>query len=148
MSLLLRIVFRTWDAVLLERQQRSGTFGLLCRPYLGSFGHQLHVRRGDLPSKGNPDLWTAFEMTLREASPIPPAFDLMRFLASSITFMVYLNDVSVFFDDHRIGHLTKSAGAARVVNIPKGLKKSSGLNIMRIQTIQSHGVYIILHAIV
>jgi len=79
-------------------------------------------------------------MTLREASPIPPAFDLMRFLASSITFMVHLNDVNVFFDDHRIGHLTKSAGVDRVVSIPKGLKKSSSLNIMRIQTIQSHGM--------
>lgn len=83
-------------------------------------------------------------MTLREASPIPSAFDLMRFLASSITFMVYLNDVSVFFDEYRIGHLTKSAGVAKAVNIHKALKKSSGLNVMRIQTIQSHGMYTVL----
>lgn len=103
---------------------------------------QLHVRRGDLPSKGNADPWTTFEMTLREPSPIPPAFDLMRFLASSITFMVHLTDVSVYFDHFRIGHLTKTTGLPQTLDIPKGLKKSSSLSIMHIQNIQSHQIRI------
>ncbi|KAL4076679.1 hypothetical protein V8B97DRAFT_2021990 [Scleroderma yunnanense] len=128
-------------------------FSVTENPFVSSGGHgmqfywkdnkdQLHVRRGDLPSKGNPDPWTTFEMTLREASSVPPAFNLMRFLASSITFMIHLNDVSVYFDDHRIGHLTRSVGIAKAVDVPKGLKKSSSLDIMRIQTIQSHQIQI------
>ncbi|KAI6041582.1 hypothetical protein EDC04DRAFT_1265243 [Pisolithus marmoratus] len=128
-------------------------FSVTENPFVSSGGHgmqfywkdnkdQLHVRRGDLPSKGNSDLWTTFEMTLREPGPIPPAFDLMRFLASSITFMVHLNDVSVYFDHFRIGHLTKSTGLPRNLDIPKGLKKSSSLNIMHIQNIQSHQIRI------
>ncbi|KAI6015244.1 hypothetical protein F5J12DRAFT_816858 [Pisolithus orientalis] len=128
-------------------------FSVTENPFVSSGGHgmqfywkdnkdQLHVRRGDLPSKGDSDPWTTFEMTLREPGPIPPAFDLMRFLASSITFMVHLNDVSVYFDRFRIGHLKKSTGVSRTLDIPKGLKKSSGLNIMHIQNIQSHQIRI------
>lgn len=77
-------------------------------------------------------------MTLREAGPIPPAFDFMRFLASSITFMVHLIDVGVYFDEHRIGHVKKSPGVAKAVDLPKGLKRSSQLNIMNIKGVQSH----------
>ncbi|KAG6335719.1 hypothetical protein ID866_3377 [Astraeus odoratus] len=128
-------------------------FSVTENPFVSSGGHgmqfywkdnkdQLHVRRGDLPSKGNSDPWTTFEMTLREASPIPSPFDLMRFLASSITFMVHLKDVRVYFDEFRIGHLTKASGAEGTVDIPKGLKRSSGLNIMHVQTVQSHHIRI------
>ena len=77
-------------------------------------------------------------MTLREAGPIPPAFDFMRFLASSITFMVYLNDVGVYFDEHRIGHIKKSPGVAKAVDLPRGLKRSSQSNIMNVKGAQSH----------
>ncbi|KIJ62083.1 hypothetical protein HYDPIDRAFT_176650 [Hydnomerulius pinastri MD-312] len=130
-------------------------------PFVSSGGHgmqfywkdgkdQLLVRRGDLPSKGTSDPWTTFEMTLREAGPIPPAFDFMRFLASSITFMVHLKEVGVFFDDYRIGYLKKSPGVAKAVDLPKGLKRSSSLNIMNVKGIQSHPIRIkaeVMHAV-
>jgi len=77
-------------------------------------------------------------MTLREAGPIPPAFDFMRFLASSITFMVNINDIAVFFDNYRIGHLMKSPGVARNIPIPEALKCSSPMNIMNVKAVQCH----------
>jgi len=77
-------------------------------------------------------------MTLREAGPIPPAFDFMRFLASSITFMVHLDDIAVYFDEHRIGHIKKSPGVAKAVELPRRLKRSSQSNIMNIKGVQSH----------
>ena len=77
-------------------------------------------------------------MTLREAGPIPPAFDFMRFLASSITFMVHLNDVSVYFDEHCIGRINKSPGVAKAIDLPRGLKRSSQLNVMNVKAVQSH----------
>ena len=40
-------------------------------------------------------------------------------------FMAHLNDVGVYFDEHHIGHIKKSAGVAKAVNIPRGLKRSS-----------------------
>ncbi|KAG2339109.1 hypothetical protein BDR05DRAFT_1062316 [Suillus weaverae] len=115
-------------------------------------GDQLFVRRGDLPSKdvlqSNP--WTTFEMTLREQGPIPQPFDLTRFLASSITFMVHLRSVSVFLDSHRLAHLTKSPGVPRELELPKVLKKSSGSGLMSVKSVQSAATRIqaqVMHAV-
>ncbi|KAG1807427.1 uncharacterized protein BJ212DRAFT_1449281 [Suillus subaureus] len=115
-------------------------------------GDQLLVRRGDLPSKdvlqSNP--WTSFEMTLREQGPVPQPFDLTRFLASSITFMVHLRSVSVFLDSHRLAHLTKSPGVPRELGLLKGLKKSSGLGLMSVKSVQSAATRIqaqVMHAV-
>ncbi|KAI9569150.1 hypothetical protein HD554DRAFT_2093508, partial [Boletus coccyginus] len=68
-------------------------------------------------------------MTLREACPIPPAFDFMRFLALSSTFMVHLDDIAVYFDEYRIGHIKKSPGVGKAVDLPKGLKRSRQSNM-------------------
>lgn len=115
-------------------------------------GDQLLVRRGDLPSKdalqSNP--WTTFEMTLREQGPVPQPFDLTRFLASSITFMVHLRSVSVFLDSHRLAHLTKSLGVPKELELPKVLKKSSGLGMMSVKSVQSAATRIqaqVIHAV-
>ncbi|KAI9067076.1 hypothetical protein FKP32DRAFT_1644765 [Trametes sanguinea] len=93
---------------------------------------QLFARRGKLPDTGTRDPWTTFEMGLREPTPIPPPFDFTRFLASSITFMRHLLDVSVFLDDKRLSRLTKAPGIPKAVAIPKGLKPSSPLNMMHV----------------
>ncbi|KAH9934863.1 uncharacterized protein B0H18DRAFT_1114703 [Fomitopsis serialis] len=96
---------------------------------------QLFVRRGKLPDTGNVnDSWTTFEMTLREPASIPKAFDLTRFLASSITFMKQLSDVSVYLDDTRISRLTKQPGITKSVGVPKGLKSTSPKGIMQFGT--------------
>ncbi|KAG1888113.1 hypothetical protein F4604DRAFT_1715581 [Suillus subluteus] len=115
-------------------------------------GDQLLVRRGDLPSKdvlqSNP--WTTFEMTLREQGPVPQPFDLTRFLASSITFMVHLRSVSVFLDSHRLAHLTKSPGVPKELGLSKVLKKSSGSGLMSVKSVQSAATRIqaqVMHAV-
>ncbi|EIW60639.1 uncharacterized protein TRAVEDRAFT_119941 [Trametes versicolor FP-101664 SS1] len=97
---------------------------------------QLFARRGKLPESAE-DPWTSFEMGLREPTPIPPPFDFTRFLASSITFMRHLLDVSVFLDDKRLSRLTKAPGAPQAMSIPKGLKPSSPLNTMQVNGIQT-----------
>ncbi|KAI0637255.1 hypothetical protein C8Q77DRAFT_1216014 [Trametes polyzona] len=96
---------------------------------------QLFARRGKLPDSAESP-WTSFEMGLREPAPIPPPFDFTRFLASSITFMRHLLDVSVFLDDKRLSRLTKAPGAPKVASIPKGLKPSSPLNTMQVNGLQ------------
>ncbi|KAI8998895.1 hypothetical protein BD414DRAFT_519966 [Trametes punicea] len=98
---------------------------------------QLFARRGKLPDANeNLDSWTTFEMGLREPAPIPPPFDFTRFLASSITFMRHLLDVSVFLNDKRLSRLVKAPGTPQVVGIPKGLKPSSPSNTMQVTGVQ------------
>lgn len=76
-------------------------------------------------------------MALREPAPIPAAFDFTRFLASSLTFMVHLLEVSVFMDGMRLSKLTKDSGVAQPATIPKGLKVSSPQGIMQVTGIHT-----------
>lgn len=78
-------------------------------------------------------------MPLREVGPIPPALELMQFLASSITFMVNLSNVKVFIDEHCIGRIKKLSGAVQVVDIPGELRRSSPASIMIMEEVQRHG---------
>lgn len=98
--------------------------------------HELFARRGDLPG-GASDSWTTFEMELRDPAPIPPAFDFTRFLVSSITFMAHLREVSVYFDDKRLVHLTKDAGTPKQIPIPRGLKPTSTMGFMNVKAFKS-----------
>lgn len=76
-------------------------------------------------------------MTLREANPMPCAFDLTRFVASSLTFMQYLSEVSIYFDGTRLAKLTKTLGDAKTLKIPRGLKYASPLKITNVTAIQT-----------
>ncbi|KIJ65764.1 hypothetical protein HYDPIDRAFT_186930 [Hydnomerulius pinastri MD-312] len=118
----------------------SGGYGM--RFYWKKNDNQLYVRRGSLSQKKTPDPWTTFEMPLREPGPMPPALDFMRFLASSITFMVNLRDVVVFFDDYHIGHIKKSSEPPRSINVPVEMERSSPENIMHVKEVQCHRVTI------
>ncbi|KAK7057384.1 hypothetical protein R3P38DRAFT_2840641 [Favolaschia claudopus] len=96
---------------------------------------QLFARRGSLPTTipDDPDrVWTVFEMPLRQPVPAPVAFDFIRFLASSITFMRYLSEVSVYFDDKRLVRLQKASGVSKSLQIPKSLQKRSPLGAMNV----------------
>ncbi|KAF9650775.1 hypothetical protein BDM02DRAFT_3140374 [Thelephora ganbajun] len=97
---------------------------------------QLFVRRGNLPNQTN-DPWTTFEMDLREPAPIPAAFDFIRFLIFSITFMVHLREVSVYFDDKRLARLTKDVGIPKRLTIPRGLRPTSPRGLMNIEGLES-----------
>ena len=81
-------------------------------------------------------------MALREPAPIPVAFDFTRFLASSITFMRQLREISVYFDDKCLVKLTKSTGVPHDLGIPKGLDNRTPLKNMTIENIQSIRMHI------
>ena len=100
---------------------------------------QLYVRRGTMPASIDDvvDPWTTFQMTLREPGPIPPAFDLTKFLVSSITFMTHLSEVSVFFDDKRLVRLSKDCGASKKVTVLEGLKDTSPEGMMNVKSIET-----------
>jgi hypothetical protein len=142
------------DGVLLEGQERSGALALLSAfVHNNTHGHKLFARRGNLPNKTN-DPWTTFEMDLREPTPIPAAFDFTRFLVSSITFMGYLREVSVYLDDKRLVHLTKDAGTPTPLAIPRHLKTTSTRGFMNVRGLKStctqfppHQVYFVSTAV-
>ncbi|KAF7362040.1 hypothetical protein MVEN_00549400 [Mycena venus] len=101
---------------------------------------QLFARRGPLPptTPDDPDrVWTSFEMPLRQPVPAPVAFDFIRFLASSITFMQWLSEVSVYFDEKRLVRLRKESGVPKPLGIPKGLQNRSRLGTMTITGVNS-----------
>jgi len=76
-------------------------------------------------------------MPLRDPSPIPSAFDLARFLASSITFMTHLCEVNVYFDEKRLVKLNKVSGVPRAISIPKGYSSRSPERMMNVVGIES-----------
>jgi hypothetical protein len=100
---------------------------------------QLYVRRGAIPASvdGVVDPWTTFQMTLREPGSLPPAFELTRFLISSITFMTHLSEVSVYFDDKRLVKLSKDCGMSKEVPMLKGLKGTSPEGMMNVKSIET-----------
>ena len=126
------------DGILLEGQERSGTRNsTYSRSDITILTfRKLFARRGNLPNQSN-DPWTTFEMDLREPTPIPPAFDFTRFLISSITFMAHLREVSVYFDDKRLAHLTKDAGFPKQLTIPRSLRPTSTQGFMTIKGLKS-----------
>jgi len=99
---------------------------------------QLYARRGTIPAVDDAvDPWTTFQMTLREPGPIPQAFDFTRFLVSSITFMMHLSEVSVYFDDKRLVRLSKDCGVAKEVSMLKGLKGTGPKGMMSVKSIET-----------
>ena len=97
---------------------------------------KLFARRGSLPNQTD-DPWTTFEMDLREPTPIPTAFVFTQFLASSITFMAHLREVSVYLDDKRLAHLTKDTGIPKQLTLPPGLTPTSPMEFMCINGFKS-----------
>ncbi|KAF8497460.1 hypothetical protein F5888DRAFT_1613660, partial [Russula emetica] len=101
---------------------------------------QLYVRRGNV---GNGvDIWTTFQMKLREPGPMPPAFDFTRFLVSSIAFMTHLSEVSVYFDDTRLVKLSKNRGVSKEVPMLKELKGMSPEGMMNVNSIKTTPLHI------
>ncbi|KAH9061937.1 hypothetical protein EDB87DRAFT_1674160 [Lactarius vividus] len=100
---------------------------------------QLYARRGDIPASqdGTDDPWTTFQMTLREPGPMPPAFDFTRFLVSSITFMVHLSEVSIYFDDKRLVRLSKRVDKPRDLPMLAGLDNKTPDGMMTVRSVQT-----------
>ena len=72
---------------------------------------------------------------------MPPAFDLTRFLASSIAFMTHLSEVSVYFDDRRLVKLSKYCGVPKNVPMLKEFKSMSPEGMMNVKSIENMGVF-------
>ncbi|KAI6152579.1 hypothetical protein BKA82DRAFT_4013016 [Pisolithus tinctorius] len=100
--------------------------------------NQLHYRFGDVPQTATRNLWTTFKMPLREAAPMPPVSELMQFLASSITFMVDLKDVTVFFDDYLVGQINKSLGQSQAIPIPAELVRWTPEKNLIVKSVERH----------
>lgn len=75
---------------------------------------------------------------LREPGPMPEAIDLMRFLATSITFMVHLKSVAVFLDEICIGRIEKTPELAEIIGLPYALNRSSPSKTMVVNQLQRH----------
>ncbi|PFH51991.1 hypothetical protein AMATHDRAFT_57645 [Amanita thiersii Skay4041] len=96
---------------------------------------QLFARRGHLSVDDAFSAWTSFDMVLRDPAPMPPAFDLTRFLLSSIVFMKYLSEVSVYFDNICLTKLTKSRGVVKTLGLSKGLYNMSPRKCMTVKQV-------------
>lgn len=112
--------------------------------YWRNGGDQLFARRGDLPPNPSPSTpsdsaeWTSFEMPLRDAAPLPGLpVDIARFLATSLTFMTHLRNVSMYFNGRCLARIEKEVGSPRNVAIPRGLKSNSPGGMMNVSGIAS-----------
>lgn len=103
---------------------------------------QLYYRFDNRPGTAVTDLWTTFKMPLREPALTPPVSDLMQFLATSITFMVHLRDVAVFFDRHLVGRIKKALGQSRDIPIPEELERRSPRLNMMVNSVWQHSIMI------
>lgn len=108
---------------------------------------QLLARRGPMPATSPPDPWTTFNMPLRDPASIPPPFDLTRFLASSITFMVNVEAISIYFNDKCLSKLSKSVGLPKLLSIAPAnahlhKKRASEKGLMHVGGIAQTTLYI------
>ena len=51
--------------------------------------------------------------------------------------MTHLREVSVYFDDKRLAHLSKDAAIPKQLPIPQGLRTTSPMGFMNIKTLKS-----------
>lgn len=89
---------------------------------------QLYVRQGsntnadkDRTDQGRP--WTTFDITLRQAEPMPQPEDFCRFLADALIFTVRLRSLRVYMDDHCLCDLNKKTAP------PQSLRAASNINL-------------------
>jgi hypothetical protein len=114
----------------------------VCTPYLNLMPitlPKLYVRHGSIPASvdGVVDPWTTVQMTLRKPGPIPATLDFTRFLASSITFMTHLSEISVYFDNRQLVRLSKNRGVSKKVPMLRGLKGTSPKGMMNVKSIET-----------
>jgi hypothetical protein len=81
--------------------------------------------------------WTSIEMDLKKdmRGPVPKPFDLARFLASTMTFMLNVKTISVSFDGWAFLKLTKSRDMPNDIALPSDMHPTSMGDTMRIKTV-------------
>jgi len=80
-------------------------------------------------------------MDLRERAPLSTKpTDLAKFCATSITFMNYIRQISVFIDQHRLFTISKAPGFSEPVRWPLRLKNEGPLNYMKMSSVSLQGM--------
>lgn len=87
-------------------------------------------------------------MTLREPAPLPDRpVEIARFLATSLTFMVHMREVSLHFDGHCLARIIKEVEAPISLGLPRGLRNSSPGGMMNVKGINSTGMLFLFIAV-
>jgi hypothetical protein len=104
---------------------------------------QLLVRRGSLPAPVPLDRsgrqWTDFNMPLRQPSPMLNAFDLTRFVATSLPFMRNLEEVTIWMDDVRLSIVQKTVQNESNLDVASSLTMISDSSNMAVSRFTSRG---------
>ncbi|KAI0077558.1 hypothetical protein K474DRAFT_1750473 [Panus rudis PR-1116 ss-1] len=103
---------------------------------------QLFARRGNLPEGARMDGWTTFAMPLREPMTMPPPFEFVRFLTSSITFVAHLTQVSVLLDGHLLAKIRREHGTPKILPLRPALKAESPHRSMRARSMEITPLFI------
>ncbi|KAG8915696.1 hypothetical protein FRC02_004386, partial [Tulasnella sp. 418] len=104
---------------------------------------QLVARRGKLPfSMGNArsgSPWTSFDMPLRQHAPFSGNYlEFTRFIATSLTFVKHIKDISVFIDDHRVARVQKGVERPKQLTIPEYFNRKTPLEMMKVKEIHTN----------
>ncbi|CAG8599070.1 18033_t:CDS:2, partial [Acaulospora morrowiae] len=80
-------------------------------------GNQLFTKKSSITQKGDRS-WTTFLMDMREPLEFPKMDEFGTFLVSSLGFTGNLQEVSVFFNEARVIHISKKMTMPRSIFIP------------------------------
>ncbi|CAG8705877.1 9435_t:CDS:2, partial [Ambispora leptoticha] len=136
-------------------EQKIGAFGVgfyslfsVCEePFVSSGGQgmafywrgdQLFAKRG--PTDQVDQTWTTFLMDAREPAELPNPDQFGRFIATSLGFTGNLREVTVYYDDHRIVHLTKKMTDPRAMNIISGIGTYSPKHLFQLTSVDVRNV--------
>ncbi|KAG1730664.1 uncharacterized protein EDB91DRAFT_1059251, partial [Suillus paluster] len=84
-----------------------------------------------------PNKWTSIEMVLKEDMqlPVPKPFDLARFLAATMTFMSWVENAHVSFNNKVFMKIAKSRQAPTQTRVPNDMLPRSNEGTMNINTV-------------
>jgi hypothetical protein len=94
---------------------------------------QLYVMK----RKCNYDDWTVIEMELKQESPVPPTFELTRFLVTSMTFLANIERVTISRDGAELSRMIKSRNQPKQsIPIPEHMVRTSQNGTMSINSVE------------
>jgi len=94
---------------------------------------QLYVKK----EKCNCDRSTVIEMELKQESPIPPTFELTRFLVTSMTFLAHIECVTISRDGAELSRMIKSWNQPKQsIPIPEHMDRISQNGTMSINSVE------------
>ncbi|KAG8927834.1 hypothetical protein FRC02_007727 [Tulasnella sp. 418] len=110
---------------------------------------KLVARVGEIPSSmeneiapsGSP--WSIFDIFLREEAPFSGNYlEFTRFLATSLTFVQHIVQVSVFIDDHQVAHIQKEMDQPKQMTVPPYFNRTTPLGMMDLKGVHTNEFHI------